>query len=344
MKQINCIIRVDASTYIGKGHLVRCLILAKFLAKKKWKISFISLEKQAKKEIERSGFACYLIKSNDKVPNYLISILSKNIVITDVNTSKLFSSQQKYKKYLNNLHEQADLLITFEDMIDIPYSADIVIIPYCGAGEIKLDTKNQNSTYLLGPSYFPLKQELQIKKKDISNKVNNIIITMGGSDPEKITLKVLRALNEIKLDSCITVILGNLCQIKDEEIKNCSKKIIENISIKRNLEDVSGVFIKGDIAFTNSGLTKYELAAVGVPMIILSNNFEQSKFSGLFSLDSLSINLGYHVMVDQSQIVEAFKELASDKVRRKKIVDAGRKLVNGKGIQEIYKEIKISLE
>jgi len=340
MLQVNCIIRVDASHTIGNGHLARCLIVAKYLKSKSWKIDFITAEQQSKQIIEQSGFSCKKIEHNDTVPADLISKSRKNIIISDINTPAIYSSQKTYKDYISRIHKQADLLATFEDMIDMPYPADVVIIPYCGAERLEIDRADGLIKYLLGPRYFPLKEDYKDKEKIISKSVKNIAIIMGGSDPEKITLKVLEALNKIKVDVFITVLIGGLSEITDQDITDCSGNIIKNIVIKRDVSNISNIFCESDLAFTNSGLTKYELSAAGVPMIILSNTDQQSKYSDIFASVSGSIHLGYHVIVSNTDIANAYKYICNNYNKRKRMSAKGLTLIDGKGVGLIYKELE----
>jgi len=226
----------------------------------------------------------------------------------------------------------------------MPYPADVVIIPYCGAERLEIDRTDGCIKYLLGPRYFPLREEFKNKKRNTFSQVKNIVITMGGSDSNKITLQVLRALNKVKVDGLITIILGGMSEISDQDIRDCSRNIMDNILIKRDVSDVSGIFYENGIAFTNSGLTKYELAAIGVPTIILSNTEQQSKYSDLFSLEGTSIHLGFHALVEDVEIIKAYNELVTGQKKRNYMFDAGKKLVNGEGIKGIYNELEISLQ
>lgn len=344
MHKFNCIIRVDSSSFIGSGHLVRCLIIADYILNRGSRINFISSEIQSKEEIENNGYKCELIETKGTIPEGYLSKNLKNVVISDINSPKIFESQVAYKKYISSLKNQVDILVTFEDLLNNPFTADIVIIPYCGSENISLNKINKKTKYLIGPKYFPLKKEFKINKKNFSEKVENILITMGGSDPEKITLKIIKSLNEIRIEKLkINIVLGNLSKINQKEIKDCSKNIFQNIKIHKNLKDVSKLFSQSDIAFTNSGLTKYELAALGVPMIILSNTIQEAEFTSFFSSKSLSIDLGFHKSVDSNKLINSFTKLRNDRHLRKKMFDNGRALVDGNGLREIYKEIQMAL-
>ena len=130
-----------------------------------------------------------------------------------------------YINYLNYIGRNAKLLVTLEDLTDYPYCSDLVIIPYCGADKLKL--KNDCKTrYLIGPIYFPLREEFNNDSFVVSKKAKKILITMGGSDPEKITLKVLNSISKLDKYYDIVVVLGKASNISNIDIDNMLEFLI----------------------------------------------------------------------------------------------------------------------
>jgi UDP-2,4-diacetamido-2,4,6-trideoxy-beta-L-altropyranose hydrolase len=334
-----CIIRVDASSLIGNGHLSRCLIIANYMRKKGWKLEFCTCKEQSKHIIVNEGFSCKILEDNESIPTNYFQTTLPIVIIADINSEAIFSSTIEYKKYIRILDRQADLLVTFEDLVNHPYSAGIVVIPYCGSEKLELDN-NVDTKYLLGPRFFLLKDEFYNTKYSLNSKVENILITMGGSDPNNLTIKVLSALNQQKIDAVITLVIGGLSQITDHELKESSGVLINKIVIKRNIGNFAEIMSEADIAFTNSGLTKYELSAIGVPMIIISNTEEQAKYSKVFSEYGSSFHLGYHKLVSEEAIVNAYNHLHNDFYKRSDMSNNGKQLLEKDTMKKIYREIE----
>lgn len=333
------IIRVDASPAIGSGHLTRCLLIGKKMDTEGWDVLFFTADKQAKYSIKKNGFCCEEITYKEEIPSHFLKKNKPIVIIADINSKVIFVEDKEYKIYINTLHQQADLLLTFEDMVDYPYPADIVVIPYCGAEKIKIDNTNKTTKYLLGPKYFPLKDEFENTTTTISNEVKNIVITMGGSDPEKITLKVLQALNFEAINANITVIVGGMSEITDQDINYITSNILGKISIKRNVSNMAELIAESDIAFTNSGLTKYEIAALGIPIILISNTERHSKYSELFSKSSSAIHLGYHAFVEWEDVINAYNNLKYNLEKRIRMSEKSKLLFGVNGSDIIIKKI-----
>jgi len=338
------IIRVDASLSIGGGHLSRCLLMAKKMIIEGWDVRFVTVEKQAKSLIERDGYICEKITNEEKIPNHLIKKNKPTVVIADINSKAIFDEDQQYRKHIEIINQQADLLVTFEDMVDYPYPSDIVVIPYCGAEKLKIDSYNNATKYLLGPKYFPLKEEFKNIQTTVSNKVRNVIITMGGSDPEKITLKVLRALNNKRLNANITVVIGSMSEISNQDVRKSTGEIVEKIAIKRDVNNISELISNSDIAFTNSGLTKYEIAARGIPAILISNTEQHAEYSELFAKNGSALHLGFNDVVDYKVIKDAFISISLNYKKRLLMSENGQSLVKSTGVEKIYKTISETLK
>ena len=63
----------------------------------------------------------------------------------------------------------------------------------------KCITDNKSYKLLQGPEFAVLKEEYEDYKPEIRDKVSNVLVTLGGSDPRHFTLKVLEALNHISM-------------------------------------------------------------------------------------------------------------------------------------------------
>lgn len=329
------IIRVDASHSIGLGHLSRCLLLGNFIKKKNKKVIFLTEQSLSQKIIESEGHIC--LRLNSKLPD-LLELYGPYTLIADINSEKIFSSNLDYTKYLDDLRVNAKALIIFDDLVDYPYCADIVIIPYCGANNLKLN-KESNTKYLLGPSYFPLRHEFYNTEFNVSVRAKKILITMGGSDPEKITLKALNAIRKIEDNFKIVILLGKASKIIESEIYNVLSNYNGSYKIIKDSKNISKLMKDSDIAITNSGLTKYELSAVGVPSIIISNNKKHSKFTESFSKNECAIHVGNASSVSDKKIRENCINLLGNYKLRFNMSLKGRRLVDANGMSRIWKEI-----
>lgn len=324
---------------------MRCLAIADFFKSKNINAIFLSRSGQIERQIINRGFEIKILSEVSTIANELSFIkflmIEKKIkvILLDINNYDTFKNFNAYNLYLGNLRKLSLFLVSFEDFKDYPYTSDIVIIPYFGTKNIKLHKKS-DCKYLLGPKYFVLREEFsKVKPVLVRKKIESILVTMGGSDSEGITLKVLKALCSTELGVSLKVVIGGFAQIDDSTIKNLLSFYKGSYSIIRDVNNMAELMSESDIAIINSGLTKYETSAAGLPSVIISNNEYHSELMNDFAKYDTVRHLGPVNKVDKHQIAEAIACLAKDYKNRLKMSEAGKLLIDGNGIDRIFTEI-----
>ena len=256
---MNICIRVDGGSIIGMGHVMRCLALAKELSKKYSVFFACRVDEPLTNKyspgielIKKNGFDVKEINEN-LLKEEIKSIIADCIITDSYDVDeKYFDMIKKYFKisgYIddNNICEY--------------FNVDFLINQNIYAKEIDYKVKN-NTKLLLGSKFLILRDEFRIKnkKKIINKKLENIMITVGGSDNSNLTELLIRQLlhTEYKLH----VVIGNGFNNIDILKKYESSKI--KLYFNANMKDLMD---KVDVCISGCGSTVYELAVSGVPSI-----------------------------------------------------------------------------
>lgn len=209
------------------------------------------------------------------------------------------------------------------------YPRGIVINRTMDIQKIKYN-KQKNVKYLQGMKYFSLTKAFwYVPEKIINKSVKNILVTFGGSDPRKMTPKILKFLTKYFPKANKTVIIGkafgNITAIKSIKDKNIlfydspSGEIIKNIMLKT------------DIAISAGGYTLYELARIGVPTIALSVVDNQTtNINGLIKTNFIEYAGKWNDSNILDKINSLIKKLLNYNLRKNKM-NIGRSLVDGYG-------------
>ena len=156
--------------------------------------------------------------------------------------------------------------------------------------------------YYLGPKYMILRKGFE--GTHINNEVKSVLVIFGGTDPNDFTPRVVNALRGIN----VKILLPKFSNI---------------IEIMKS----------ADVAITAAGITLYELAALGVPSIVIPQVEHQEDIARAFPC----INIGK--FPSDKLIREALKILMIYRPLREMFSRNGKKLVDGKGTQRVVKLI-----
>ncbi len=302
LKRKRILIRTDGYNKIGLGHVYRTLSLANqlidheilFVSKKEYQLG-IKLIQEHNYDIKTFTTRSEFIQ--------ILEEFNPNIVINDILDTE--------KNYILNLKKRGYFVINFEDLGPGALEADLVI-------NALFRRKNFYDNHYWGKDYYILREEFfLVRKKKIKEKVENILITFGGTDPNNYTERVLRILNEMGLHGIkINVIVGlgyeNVEQLKDR-VKNYNL----NMTIKQHVKNISKYMYEADIAITPAGRTVYELASIGVPTIVLVEN-EPGLLHTFANEKNGIINLGLGYEIPDEKIKKAIRNLINDYNLRKK--------------------------
>jgi spore coat polysaccharide biosynthesis predicted glycosyltransferase SpsG len=158
---------------------------------------------------------------------------------------------------------------------------NLFIAPY----QLKKKFFHSKKNVLLGPKFCIFKKELIKTAKMKKNPKKIISVCMGGSDPKNLTLKVVLHLLKINNfeDYKFIFIVGKLYKKRNFFLlkKICQKK--NNFKIVRDPKNIYKIFFQSKIAIINSGNLKYELSALKVPFILLSNEKKSHFYNQLFA-------------------------------------------------------------
>lgn len=268
--------RCDAGTDHGLGHLMRCLTLADALL-------FAGAEPPTFITSAADSIGAQLVTSRG-FPSALspsAAGLSPDMrmlfrAIAKTNTRPILVIDNKYVQsaYSMAFRDTACVVcIDDEQGRDLP--CDILINNNVWASE---DTYPERSDrlLLLGPTYNLVREgffRIDASKKR-GARPRNLLITMGGEDPDNVSLWVLNAVIDLNTGLEITVVVGPAHSDKESIVLAGERGNRINVVVH---SDMMREIAAADIAITGGGTTCYELAAAQVPALAIILEAHQSE-------------------------------------------------------------------
>ena len=192
---MNVLIRADSSSYIGTGHIMRDLVLAKQYKNENIIFATQDLVGNINHKIIEAGYKIELLKSNDfEELNDLIKRLNIDMIIID-NYDIDYNFEKKLKEDNSSLK-----IFVLDDTYEKHY-CDVLLNHNISANEKKYENLVPNTCELrCGSKYTLLREEFfQLKRKPKrKNNKQNVFLAMGGADHSNINIKILNVLKEFK--------------------------------------------------------------------------------------------------------------------------------------------------
>jgi CMP-N-acetylneuraminic acid synthetase/spore coat polysaccharide biosynthesis predicted glycosyltransferase SpsG len=170
----------------------------------------------------------------------------------------------------------------------------------------------------VGPDYFCLRDEfLHAPAPPPVDKVKRVLISFGGVDEGNLTARVLQSVGAGLLAAGISidVVIGFGYRWLPELKKLISSFNSGRISLVVSTRRISKYMSGADLAVTSGGRTVLELAAIGVPTLVICQNRRET-YHKFASAENGIVNLGLFKEVGNTEIEQALFRLIDDPALR----------------------------
>jgi len=351
------VFRTDASETTGMGHFFRCLSLAKYALKADEEVHFVfkDVSENVSLILADYGISADVIDPQttwEQEIRFLQANIKKKskIFILDIAHYKTFSELQGIGEYTTSLRNEGFLAVIdgFKrtSFIDNEFflDLDMLIAPYLDA-KVKKESVREGINYLMGTEYMVFQEEYETYSKNqclIPASASKILITFGGSDPFEITVKAINALQKINVCSLeVVVVVG-------PGFSSSLKKMIHKLT-QINSHSWNVIYSPPtlaswmdwcDLAIGTTGLTKYELALMGVPSVFLSIDLDHAEMNKDFEQTKTGLHLGVHNEVTAHQLSISVQTLLDNQSERKQMSRNGLKLLDCNGSERILNALR----
>ena len=308
LKRKRIIFNVIGSDKIGMGHIYRSLTLAHEITDHE--IIFVCNE-QSRIAVDKIAGYDYLIKAfNPHVMEEQILSLKPDLVIND--------TLDTTKKYIMRLKENNIKVVNFEDLGPGARYTDVTI------NEVFDEPKFNSKNTKWGNKYFFLRDEFNdARPHKLAKKVENLLITFGGTDQNNYTQKTLTTIvNFCKKENIKIYIVNGDGYLYKEQLSRYLKELgYKNLEFTFATAVISKIMEKTQIAITSNGRTTYELAHMNIPSIVISHHERENTHR--FAVEERGfINLGcYKKGATENLLLRALKKVVYDNNYRKRLFD-----------------------
>jgi UDP-2,4-diacetamido-2,4,6-trideoxy-beta-L-altropyranose hydrolase len=311
--------RVDGGSHIGMGHIMRTLVLAKEFRNRGFEVFYAcridkpltNKYKIGIDKIKHDGFEIVFLYEN----TFFVDLINvkADCIITDS-----YDVDEEYFAFLRRNFKISGCLD--DEKICQYFDVDFLINqnPYAKSLHYK---GNCHTKFMLGTQYVILRNEFRgLKDILIKEKMKHIMVTVGGSDQQNLTERIISKL--MKLDYQLHIVVGNGFTHAGELKKYES----DDIKLYYNPQ-MSELMRNCDVAISSCGTTIYELFACGTPTV------------GIVAVDNQKLSaetlnkIGAIEYVDIENIDKVLSELTV--VRRRAMSEQGKDFVDGWGYQRV---------
>ncbi|WP_165271771.1 UDP-2,4-diacetamido-2,4,6-trideoxy-beta-L-altropyranose hydrolase [Pelagerythrobacter rhizovicinus] len=348
--------RADASFTIGAGHVMRCLTLADGLRERGWQCRFICREYPGHlgENIARRGHAVQLLRANHEafkggdaarlaapsaedaaaVIAWLCGDPPAWIVVDH------YSLDAEWEKAVS---PHCDRLMVIDDLADRGHYCDVLLDQTFGrtAAEYR-EHVSAETTLLCGVDYALLRPEFSIyrehalRRRTRTDRVEQILVSLGGGDTESIVRRVLELLVSAGLPrSCRVKIVMGWGAPLSADIRLAAQEAPCSVDVLQGVDSMASLMAESDIAIGAAGSSSWERCCLGLPtvMIVLADN---QRVVGE-SLASAGAALLVKMDDMDAHLPIAATTLVQDHAARSAMALRAASVVDGRGVERVIR-------
>lgn len=268
---MNIVIRADASSQVGIGHVMRCLTLASELKSNGCDISFVckQLNGDMNNYIYKKGFKVHVIKSNDwqEDADYTREILA---TMTSVDWL-VVDHYQLDQRWESRFKDIVGSTFVIDDLANRAHNCDLLLDQnyYCNMNTRYESLLPKQCITLLGPAHVLFRKEfreLLSETRFRDGSISKILIFLGGGDSEDITSKAIHAVRELdNKQLLVDVVVGSSNPLKEKIKQDC--ELLSNFSFYCQIENMAELISQADLCIGAGGTTTWERGVLGLPTL-----------------------------------------------------------------------------
>jgi UDP-2,4-diacetamido-2,4,6-trideoxy-beta-L-altropyranose hydrolase len=302
--------RVDGSTGIGTGHVMRCLTLANLVHQHGVSCVFASrnLTPSLALLVEKSDHTCLLLNQNGPAPSAEQGEYGRWLGTTEHFDSQAFlvslrSTRSKFGEPLTVLvdhyglgesweaevHRQTGAPISVIDDLDRLHDCAILVDATYGKSEVNYSGRVPDEAMLLvgsqyallRPDFARMRDEALQRRNDRAAEeapVANLLVTMGGGDQHNWSAWAASAIRPLAQEFGFHVhLLLGAAYPHEESLRELSVLYGEQMSIHRSVSEIAELLLRIDVCIGSAGSSTWERCCLGLPTInlILAENQRQ---------------------------------------------------------------------
>ena len=238
-------------------------------------------------------------------------------------------------------------VLAFDDFsIGRVIRADLVVDQNAGTIRESYKDYSPKTKLLLGGSYCLIRGEFRRAHKEsphVATSVERVLMTFGGADPSNATTDCIRAFSHVTESKLRIDVVVGATNPRRAEMEAAAAESPHEVVLLDSVSNMAELMSHADLAIAGPGVTCWELAYIGVPMLLVTLAENQQPNAEYLERTGVARCLGDHATTSESDWQESIQTVLEDADLRAGMVENGRQLIDGLGTARVCRHLRESL-
>ena len=347
--KMKLLVRAHAGPSVGTGHVMRSLALGQAWKRLGGSVAFAGGELPIGliAKIQAESFDYYRLDNTlcDRLDAAETAEIARELEADWI----VLDGYQFDDDYQAELSTSGSRLIVIDDYQHASHKNADIIVNQNAYATAENYQQSGTAKILAGPSFALLRSEFNTiadPSKHIVKQARRILVTFGGEDADNWTLKTLQVLSDLNRKQLIVDCVIGACYGHLDELEVFKKTANMSLRIHRNVDRMSALMHRVDMAISAGGSTCYELARCGVPAVVASIADNQipvamalNRLGVMISIDEIAASGNPTITDPTKRLSKTIRRLLNDYETRKTMSELGMALIDGKGGSRIASQM-----
>lgn len=339
-------IRADANSQMGTGHVMRCIALGQAWQDSGGKVCFISAC--------TNEFLLNRLRTEDfEVIHLTVASPDKRDAEDTIRlinerghgpVPRLVIDGYHFDEgYQQQMLDAGIRLACIDDYNHLDsYACNVLLNQNTKSDGLDYVLRNETNR-LLGPYYALLRREFRSGFAPIENcqpDAVNILVTLGGGDPDNVSGTVLHALRDLNRPELHVRILIGAANPNRGALKAAAETCRFNVELLDAVSDMRDLYLWADMAVSAGGSTCWELCLAGLPFLVVVIADNQRRIAEGLAEAGAAVNLGWYETLEADTMVEEIGRVLDAQQLRAGMSSCGKELVDGQGAMRVAEALK----